>query len=284
MKLLRYGPSGEEKPGMLDGESRIRDLSGHLPDLRGEALSPDRLRWLAELDPRSLPLVDGSPRLGPPVGGIGKILAIGLNYRDHAAETGATPGKEPLVFSKATTALTGPDDPIIIPRGSEKTDWEVELAVVIGTKAQYVDELHALDHVAGYAVMNDVSERSFQKDRGGQFIKGKSADTFAPIGPWLVTKDEVPDPRALTLWLDVNGRRRQSGKTSDMIFSVAFLISHLSAFMTLLPGDVISTGTPAGVGAGCKPPEFLKPGDVVELGIDGIGRQRHDVVAYAPRP
>jgi 2-keto-4-pentenoate hydratase/2-oxohepta-3-ene-1,7-dioic acid hydratase in catechol pathway len=284
MKLLRYGPAGRERPGVVDEQGRIRDLSAHIPDLRGEELHPDRLRRLAALDFAALPLVDGSPRLGPPVAGIGKILGIGLNYRDHAAETGATPGKEPLVFTKAITALSGPNDPIMIPRGSEKTDWEVELAVVIGVRAQYVDEAQALDCVAGYTAINDVSERSFQKERGGQFIKGKSADSFAPIGPWLVTRDEVPDPQALTLWLDVNGRRRQSGKTSDMIFPVAFLISHLTQFMTLLPGDVIATGTPAGVGAGCKPPEFLKPGDVVELGIDGVGRQRQDVVAYAPRP
>ena len=232
---------------------------------------------------RSLPLVEGSPRLGPPVAGIGKILGIGLNYRSHAEETGATPGAEPLVFSKAITALNGPNDSIMIPRYSVKTDWEVELAVVIGAMARYVEERNALDYLAGYAVINDVSERSFQKERGGQFIKGKSADTFAPLGPWLVTKDEVPDPQALSLWLDVNGRRRQTGNTSDMIFSVAYLISHLSQFMTLLPGDVIATGTPAGVGAGCKPPEFMKPGDVIELGVDGLGRQRQEVVNYAPR-
>jgi 2-keto-4-pentenoate hydratase/2-oxohepta-3-ene-1,7-dioic acid hydratase in catechol pathway len=245
-------------------------------------LDPDRLRQLASLDRQSLPPVEGSPRLGPPVAGIGKILGIGLNYRSHAEETGATPGSEPLVFAKAITALSGPNDPIVIPRDSVKTDWEVELAAVIGAKAQYVQQQHALDHVAGYAVINDVSERSFQKERGGEFIKGKSADSFAPIGPWLVTKDEIPDPQALTLWLDVNGRRRQSGNTSDMIFPVAFLVSHLSQFMTLLPGDVIATGTPAGVGAGCKPPEFLKPGDIVELGVEGLGRQRQEVIACEP--
>jgi 2-keto-4-pentenoate hydratase/2-oxohepta-3-ene-1,7-dioic acid hydratase in catechol pathway len=282
MKLLRYGPAGQERPGLLDDQGRIRDLSGHVPDLRGEVLDPERLRQLAALDRRSLPPVEGSPRLGPPVAGIGKILGIGLNYRSHAEETGATPGSEPLVFAKAVTALSGPNDPIVIPRDSMKTDWEVELAVVIGAEARYVQQQHALDHVAGYAVINDVSERSFQKERGGEFIKGKSADSFAPIGPWLVTKDEIPDPQALTLWLDVNGRRRQSGNTSDMIFPVAFLVSHLSQFMTLLPGDVIATGTPAGVGAGCKPPEFLKPGDIVELGVEGLGRQRQEVIAYAP--
>lgn len=283
MKLLRYGPAGQERPGILDDHGRLRDLSGHIPDLAGEVLNLDRLRALTTLDRGSLPLVEGSLRLGPPVAGIGKILGIGLNYRSHAEETGATPGAEPLVFSKAITALNGPNDSIMIPRGSIKTDWEVELAVVIGAMAGYVDERNALDYVAGYAVINDVSERSFQKERGGQFIKGKSADTFAPIGPWLVTKDEVPDPQALSLWLDVNGRRRQTGNTSDMIFSVAYLISHLSQFMTLLPGDIIATGTPAGVGAGCEPPEFLKPGDVVELGVEGLGRQRQEVIAYAPR-
>lgn len=283
MKLLRYGPAGQERPGILDDHGRLRDLSGHIPDLGGEVLNPDRLRALTALDVRSLPLVEGSPRLGPPVAGIGKILGIGLNYRSHAEETGAKPGAEPLVFSKAITALNGPSDTIMIPRDSVKTDWEVELAVVIGATARYVEERNAIDYVAGYAVINDVSERSFQKERGGEFIKGKSADTFAPIGPWLVTKDEVPDPQALSLWLDVNGRRRQTGNTSDMIFSVAYLISHLSQFMTLLPGDIIATGTPAGVGAGCKPPEFLKPGDVIELGVEGLGRQRQEVIAYAPR-
>jgi 2,4-didehydro-3-deoxy-L-rhamnonate hydrolase len=283
MKLLRYGPAGQERPGFLDDHGCVRDLSGHVPDLRGDGLSPDRLRALTALDVRSLPLVEGSPRLGPPIAGIGKILGIGLNYRSHAEETGATPGAEPLVFSKAITALNGPNDTIMIPRDSVKTDWEVELAVVIGATARYVEQRNAIDHVAGYAVINDVSERSFQKERGGEFIKGKSADTFAPIGPWLVTKDEVPDPQALSLWLDVNGRRRQTGNTSDMIFSVAYLISHLSQFMTLLPGDIIATGTPAGVGAGCKPPEFLKPGDVIELGMEGLGRQRQEVIAYAAR-
>ncbi len=280
MKLLRWGPAGRERPGMLDGNGDIRDLSPHVADLRGDILDFERLRRLAGLDPVTLPLVEGPVRLGPPVAGIGKILGIGLNYRSHAEETGATPGSEPLLFSKAITALSGPNDPIVIPRGSVKTDWEVELAVIIGTRARYVDEAKALDHVAGYAVINDVSERSFQKERGGQFVKGKSADSFAPIGPWLVTRDEVADPQRLDLWLDVNGKRRQTGNTSDMIFPVAFLISHLSQFMTLMPGDVIATGTPSGVGAGCKPPEFLKQGDVVELGVAGLGRQRQEVVAW----
>ena len=281
MKLLRWGVAGEERPGILDGQGRIRDLSDHVPDLRGECLDPERLRRLAAIDPTTLPLIEGTPRLGPPVSGIGNILGIGLNYRSHAEETGATPGAEPLVFSKAVTALSGPSDPIVIPRNATKTDWEVELAVIIGVRARYVDEHRAFDHIAGYAVINDVSERSFQKERGGQFVKGKSSDSFAPIGPWLVTGDEVPDPQHLNLWLDVNGQRRQTGNTADMIFPVAFLISHLSQFMTLMPGDVIATGTPSGVGAGCKPPEFLKPGDVVELGVEGLGRQRQDVVGWS---
>jgi 2-keto-4-pentenoate hydratase/2-oxohepta-3-ene-1,7-dioic acid hydratase in catechol pathway len=281
MKLLRYGAPGREKPGALDENGQIRDLSSHVPDLRGEVLHPDRLRHLSQLDLETLPIVDNTPRFGPPVAGIGKILGIGLNYRDHALETGATPGSEPLVFSKAITALSGPNDPVVIPRGSLKTDWEVELAVVIGAEVRYVEESRALDYIAGYAVINDISERSFQKERGGQFVKGKSADTFAPLGPWLVTRDEVPDPQSLGLWLDVNGRRRQTGNTGDMIFPVAFLVSHLSQFMTLLPGDIICTGTPAGVGAGCKPPEFLRPGDIMELGVEGLGRQRQHVVADA---
>ena len=284
MKLLRYGPAGQERPGLLDDQGRLRDLSGQIPDLQGDVLSPERLRQLASLPAESLPLVQGSPRLGVPVAGIGKILGIGLNYRKHAEEIGANPGAEPLVFAKSVTALNGPNDPVMIPRTSVKTDWEVELAVIIGAKAQYVDETHAFDYVAGYAIINDVSERSFQKERGGEFIKGKSADTFAPLGPWLVTKDEIADPQNLNLWLEVNGQQRQNANTSDMIFPVAFLVSHLSQFMTLLPGDVICTGTPSGVGAGCKPPQFLKAGDVMELGVEGLGRQRQDVLAYAAKP
>lgn len=282
MKLLRYGPHGQEKPGLLDEAGHIRDLSDHVVDIGGDVLGPDRLAHLATLDPASLPFVDGSPRLGPPVAGIGKILAIGLNYRLHAEETGGKPRSEPMLFSKAITALNGPNDPVMIPRGSEKTDWEVELAVVIGSKAQYVDEDRALEHVAGYTVINDVSERSFQKERGGQFIKGKSCDTFAPLGPWLVTRDEVPDPQNLYLHLDLNGQRRQNGNTRDMIFGVVHLVSHLSQFMTLMPGDIIATGTPDGVGLGCKPPVFLKPGDVMEASVEGLGQQRQDVIAYAP--
>jgi 2-keto-4-pentenoate hydratase/2-oxohepta-3-ene-1,7-dioic acid hydratase in catechol pathway len=281
MKLLRYGPHGHERPGLLDENGHIRDLSDHVLDLSGDVLGPDRLNQLASLDPSSLPIVEGKPRLGPPVAGIGKILAIGLNYQMHAEETGGKPRSEPMLFSKAITALSGPNDPIMIPRGSEKTDWEIELAVIIGAKAQYVDEDRALDHVAGYAVINDVSERSFQRERGGQFIKGKSCDTFAPLGPWLVTKDEIPDPQNLSLRLDLNGRRRQDGNTRDMIFGVVYLVSHLSQFMTLMPGDVIATGTPAGVGLGCDPPEFLKAGDVLELSVEGLGQQRQEVIAYA---
>lgn len=280
MKLLRYGAKGEERPGLIDGDGHIRDLSRHVPDIRGEVLAPERLRRLADLDPASLPLVEGAPRLGPPVAGVGKILGVGLNYRAHAAETGATPGAEPLIFSKAVTALSGPSDPIIIPRNSTKTDWEVEVAVIIGLRAQYVDQARAMDHVAGYAVINDVSERAFQKERGGQFVKGKSHDSFAPLGPWLVTKEEIPDPQDLDLWLTVNGVRRQNGNSRDMIFPVSFLVSYLSQFMTLMPGDVIATGTPDGVGAGLKPPQFLKAGDVVELGVEGLGQQHHAVVDY----
>ncbi len=282
MKLLRYGPYGQEKPGLLDDDGRIRDLSDHVVDLSGDVLGPDRLAQLSSLDPASLPIVEGSPRLGPPVAGIGKILAIGLNYRLHAEETGGKPRSEPMLFSKAITALNGPNDPVMIPRGSEKTDWEVELAVIIGSKAQYVDEDRALEYVAGFTVINDVSERSFQKERGGQFIKGKSCDTFAPLGPWLVTRDEVADPQNLGLRLDLNGQNRQNGNTRDMIFGVVYLVSHLSQFMTLMPGDVIATGTPDGVGLGCKPPVFLKPGDVMEVSVEGLGQQRQDVVAYAP--
>jgi len=282
MKLLRYGPPGAERPGMLDEAGHLRDLSDHVSDIEGDVLSPERLAALATLNAAELPPVDGSPRLGPPVAGIGKILAIGLNYRAHAEETGSKPRTEPMVFSKAITALSGPNDPIMMPQGSTQTDWEVELAVIIGTKAQYVEEARALEFVAGYAVINDVSERSFQRERGGQFVKGKSADTFAPIGPWLVTRDEVADPQNLDLWLDRNGDRRQTGNTSDMIFGVTFLISHLSQFMTLMPGDVIATGTPAGVGLGCDPPDFLRAGDVVELGVAGLGQQRQEVIAWRP--
>ncbi|HMS93661.1 MAG: fumarylacetoacetate hydrolase family protein [Tabrizicola sp.] len=277
MKLLRYGPPGQEKPGLLDVSGRIRDLSAHIADLGGAALTDlDRLK---SIDPESLPLVPGNPRLGPCVGGIGKFICIGLNYADHAAEAGLKVPPEPIIFLKATSAISGPDDPILIPRGSEKTDWEVELAVVIGKPGKYIAEAQALSHIAGYCVANDVSERSFQTERSGQWTKGKSCDSFGPIGPWLVTADEVPDPQNLPMWLKVNGETMQNGSTATMVYGAVFLVSYLSQFFTLLPGDVISTGTPPGVGMGFKPPRYLKPGDVVELGIDGLGSQRQVCVA-----
>ncbi len=281
MKLLRYGPKGHEKPGLLDGQGRIRDLGDHVPDIDGPVLAPDRLASLERLDPETLPLVEGTPRLGPPVTGVGKIIAIGLNYAGHAAETGADLPGEPLIFSKAVTSLSGPCDPVMLPKGSTHTDWEVELALVVGRRAQYVSEEDALDFVAGYAVMEDVSERDYQKNRGGQWTKGKSFDGFGPLGPWLVTRDEITDPQSLNLRLDVNFQRRQDANTKDMIFTVPFLVAYISQFMTLMPGDVITTGTPPGVGAGCAPPEFLKPGDVMRLGIEGLGEQTHSVLAWA---
>ncbi len=277
MKLLRYGPRGAEKPGLLDGEGRIRDLSGIIGDLAGEVLVD--LGRIAALDPETLPPVEGNPRLGPCVGGTGKFMCIGLNYADHAAESGLKVPAEPVLFLKANSAICGPDDPIIIPRGSVKTDWEVELGVVIGRPAKYVTEAEALSHVAGYCVINDVSERSFQAERAGQWTKGKSCDNFGQTGPWLVTPDEVPDPQALDMWLKVDGETMQEGSTRTMVYGVAFLISYLSQFFTLHPGDIISTGTPPGVGMGKKPPRFLKPGEVVELGIAGLGRQRQVCVA-----
>ena len=280
MKLLRYGPAGNEKPGMLAADGTLRDLSRVLGDIDGKALSPDSLARLKKLDPRDLPAVAGQPRLGPPVAGIGKIVAIGLNYSDHAAETGAKPPTEPIVFYKATTSITGPDDVVIIPRGSEKTDWEVELAVVIGRTARYVAVHDALAHVAGYLICNDVSERAYQLERGGTWDKGKGCDSFAPLGPWLVTTDEIPDPQVLDMWLDVNGERMQTGNTRTMIFAVDHLVSYVSHFMTLLPGDVITTGTPPGVGMGKKPPRFLKPGDKMRLGIAGLGEQQQTCVAW----
>lgn len=279
MKLLRHGPQGAEKPGMLDSTGTIRDLSSVLDDVNGEALSPDALAKLAALDPATLPAVDSATRLGPCVADAGKFVAIGLNYSDHAAESGLEVPPEPVVFMKATSSICGPNDNVEIPRGSEKTDWEVELGVVIGSTAKYVSEADALKHVAGYCVINDVSERGFQIERSGQWVKGKSADTFGPLGPWLVTKDEVPDPQALSMWLDVNGERQQTGNTNTMVYGVAFVVSYLSQFMTLHPGDIITTGTPPGVGMGQKPPRYLKPGDVVSLGIEGLGDQRQDVVA-----
>ncbi len=278
MKLLRYGPVGQEKPGLLDSEGRIRDLSAQVPDIAGAALSPEGLDALRALDPESLPLVEGDPRLGPCVTGTGKFICIGLNYSDHAAETGATVPPEPIIFMKATSAITGPNDVIEIPRGSLKTDWEVELGVVIGKTAKYVSEEDAMEHVAGYCVINDVSERAFQTEHHGQWTKGKSADSFGPTGPWLVTRDEVADPQALPMWLEVNGHRYQNGSTATMVYGVRFLVSYLSRFMSLRPGDIISTGTPPGVGMGQKPPTYLKAGDVVSLGIDGLGSQRQTTV------
>jgi 2-keto-4-pentenoate hydratase/2-oxohepta-3-ene-1,7-dioic acid hydratase in catechol pathway len=279
MKLLRYGPAGQEKPGMLDRQGKIRDLSAKIPDITGVQLSPKALDDLRRIDPESLPLVPGAPRIGPCVGGISKLVCVGLNYSDHAAETGAPVPTEPILFMKATTAICGPNDEVIMPRGSKKSDWEVELGIVIGTKASYVPKERSLDHVAGYCIVNDVSEREFQMERLGQWTKGKSADTFAPIGPWMVSKDEVADPQSLDLYLDVNGERRQRGNTRTMIFGVQHLVSYISQFMTLLPGDVIPTGTPPGVGLGMKPPVFLKPGDVMRLGISGLGEQIQKVVA-----
>jgi 2-keto-4-pentenoate hydratase/2-oxohepta-3-ene-1,7-dioic acid hydratase in catechol pathway len=278
MKLLRYGPVGQEKPGLLDARGQIRDLSQHVRDIAGDALLPEGLARIAALDPDKLPVVTGSPRLGACVAGTGKFICIGLNYSDHAAETGAAVPTEPIIFMKATSAIVGPNDRVEIPRGSVKTDWEVELGVVIGKTAKYVSEADALAHVAGYCVINDLSEREFQLERQGQWTKGKSADTFGPTGPWLVTRDEVPDPQHLPMWLQVNGQQRQKGSTATMIFGVAKLVSYLSQFMSLQPGDIISTGTPPGVGLGMKPPVYLKPGDVVTLGIEGLGQQRQDVV------
>ena len=279
MKLLRHGPSGAEKPGLLHSDGTIRDLSGLVPDICGAVLSDAGITMLRGIDPASLPVVAADTRLGPCVAGTGKFICIGLNYADHAAESGHAVPPEPVVFMKATSAICGPNDPIIIPRTSQKTDWEVELAVIIGTKAKYVSEDQALAHVAGYAVANDVSERSFQTERAGQWTKGKSCDNFGQLGPWLVTRDEVADPQALPMWLTVNGAKMQDGSTTTMVYGVAHLVSYLSQFMTLHPGDVISTGTPPGVGMGMKPPRFLKAGDVVELGIAGLGQQRQDVIA-----
>ncbi|HWK45852.1 MAG TPA: fumarylacetoacetate hydrolase family protein [Stellaceae bacterium] len=280
MKLLRYGPVGQEKPGLLDKAGRIRDLSGIVPDIDGAVLAPARLAELAKLDPDSLPTVGGTPRIGPCVGSISKLVCVGLNYSDHAAETGAQIPSEPILFMKATTCIVGPNDAVMLPRGGDKTDWEVELGIVIGTRASYVPIEHSFDYVAGYCVVNDVSERAFQIERQGQWTKGKSADTFGPVGPWMVTRDEIPDPQALDMFLDVSGTRRQTGNTRTMIYGVQHLVSYISHFMTLLPGDVISTGTPPGVGMGMKPPQFLKAGDVMHLGIAGLGEQTQKVVPF----
>lgn len=279
MKLLRYGSRGNEQPGILDSAGNIRSLAGIVDDVGGDALSRDSLARLGALDIEQLPLLEKEVRLGPCVAGVGKIMCIGQNYADHVAETGGEIPAEPKLFMKATSAITGPYDEVIIPRGSQQTDWEVELAIVIGETAKYVSEAEALDYVAGYCVMNDISERSFQKERSGQWTKGKSCDTFAPLGPWLVTRDEVVDPQHLKLWQDVDGRRCQDSSTREMIFGVPKLISYLSEFMSLQPGDIISTGTPPGVGLGQKPPTFLRPGQTLRLGVEGLGEQLLRTVA-----
>ncbi len=285
MKLLRYGPVGQEKPGLLDAQGRVRDLSGVVPDVAGNVLLPAQLAALRALDPASLPLVPGTPqqdlRLGPCVGQVGKFICIGLNYADHAAEAGMAVPPEPVVFGKWTSAICGPDDAVQIPRGSVKTDWEVELGVVIGQGGRYIDEAHAMAHVAGYCVVNDVSEREYQLERAGTWDKGKGCDTFGPIGPWLVTADEVPHPQALKLWMELDGHRYQNGSTATMVYGVAFLVSYLSRFMSLQPGDIISTGTPPGVGMGQKPSVFLRAGQTMRLGVEGLGVQTQAVVAAA---
>ncbi|MBP3983525.1 fumarylacetoacetate hydrolase family protein [Pseudoxanthomonas helianthi] len=278
MKLLRYGPKGQEKPGMLDAEGRIRDLSGAIADLAGDALSPESLARLRKLDPAALPLVEGTPRIGACVGDVGKFICIGLNYADHAAETGVAIPAEPVIFNKWTSAVCGPDDDVEIPRGSLKTDWEVELGVVIGKPGRYIDEADAMDHVAGYFVVNDVSERAFQLEGTGTWDKGKGCDTFGPIGPWLVTADEIADPHALRIWLEVDGHRYQDSNTNQMVYRIPHLVSYLSRFMSLQAGDVISTGTPPGVGLGLKPPVYLRAGQKMRLGIDGLGEQNQRTV------
>jgi 2-keto-4-pentenoate hydratase/2-oxohepta-3-ene-1,7-dioic acid hydratase in catechol pathway len=284
MKLLRYGPPGAEKPGLLDPQGRVRDLSAKIPDLSAEHLAPSHLEAIRAGGVEGLPVVGGPLRIGTPYRGVGKFIAVGLNYRDHAAESGLPVPSEPVIFTKATSCIVGPDDDIMLPLNSVKTDWEVELGVVIGTTARYVTEEQALDHVAGYCVVNDVSEREYQIERGGTWDKGKGCDTFGPVGPYLVTGDEVGDPQSLAMWLDVNGQRRQTGSTRTMIFPVRTLVSYISRFMTLYPGDLITTGTPPGVGMGIKPaPVYLKAGDIVELGIDKLGKQRQHVVPYTRR-
>ncbi|GGG26889.1 fumarylacetoacetate hydrolase family protein [Chelatococcus composti] len=280
MKLVRYGNPGAEKPGIVDAEGTIRDISGIVPDLAGKALTKASLARIAAVDPKTLPAVPAGTRLGPCVGNVRNFIAVGLNYADHAAETNSPIPSEPILFNKAPSCIVGPNDDIVVPRGSEKTDWEVELAVVIGEEASYVEEKDALNYVAGYCVCNDVSERAYQLERGGQWAKGKGCPTFGPLGPWLVTTDEIKDVQNLSMWLDVNGERMQDGSTKTMIFSVPYLVSYISQFMKLEPGDVITTGTPPGVGMGMKPPRFLKGGEVVELGIEGLGTQRQQVRAY----
>jgi 2-keto-4-pentenoate hydratase/2-oxohepta-3-ene-1,7-dioic acid hydratase in catechol pathway len=278
MKLLRYGPKGKEKPGLLDSEGRIRDLSGLIDDVTGETISPKSLARIKKAKPESLPLVRGKPRIGACIANPQKFIAIGLNYSDHAAESGLQVPPEPVVFTKQVSCLSGPFDDVTIPPKSKKSDWEVELGVIIGTKAKNIAKRDALKHVAGYCTINDLSEREFQAERAGQWTKGKSYDTFGPVGPWLVTADEVADPQKLGMWLDLNGKRVQNGSTATMVFGVAHIVAYLSQFFTLLPGDIITTGTPPGVGMGMKPQRFLKPGDVMRLGIDGLGEQEQKVV------
>jgi len=277
MKLLRYGPKGQERPGLLGPDGALRDLSEVVDDIAGDALSPASLLRLQLLDPEALPVVREPVRFGPCVGQVGKMICVGLNYADHAEESGMPVPPEPVLFAKATSAISGPFDDVILPRGASKTDWEVELAIVIGTEARYVAEANAMDHVAGYCIVNDVSERAFQIERAGQWLKGKSADSFAPMGPWLVTRDEIPDPGELDMWLDVDGIRRQAGSTRTMVFGVRHLVHYISQFMSLQPGDVIPTGTPPGVGMGRKPPVYLRPGQEMRLGIEGLGEQRQTV-------
>ena len=279
MKLARYGPPGQERPALVGRDGRLRDLSTHVQDISGATIGEEALDRLRAIDPDTLALVDGNPRIGPCIADVGKFLCIGLNYSDHAAETGAVVPPEPVLFTKATSAIIGPNDDVRIPRGSVKTDWEVELGLVIGTAAKYVSEREAPRHIAGYCVINDISEREYQLERHGTWDKGKGCDTFGPIGPWLVTPDELAEPGNLPMWLEVNGHRYQDGSTATMVYKPAFLVSYLSQFMTLHPGDVISTGTPPGVGMGQKPPVFLKPGDIMRLGIEGLGEQRQKVLA-----
>ena len=280
MKLLRVGPVGKEKPALLASDGSLRDLSGHIPDLVAAQLSDAALAKIAKINPEKLPKFRGKPRIACPIANVGKFIAIGLNFSDHAKETGAPIPKEPIIFTKATSCIQGPNDPVMLPKGSKKSDWEVELGVVIGTKASYVTQKDALQYVAGYVLINDVSEREYQMERGGTWDKGKGCDTFGPIGPWLVTRDEIDNPQRLDMWLDLNGQRMQTGNTKTMIFSVAKLVSYVSQFMTLYPGDIITTGTPPGVGLGHKPPIFLKKGDVMTLGIEGLGEQRQEVINW----
>ena len=280
MKLVRYGNPGKEKPGLIDGSGKLRDLSEVVADIDGSTLDPRTLSRIAKIKPESLPAVRGAPRIGPCVGRVGNFVAVGLNYADHAAESGMAVPKEPVLFTKAPSCVAGPNDDVAIPKGSTKTDWEVELAIVIGSRASYVSEQQALAHIAGYCICNDVSEREYQHERSGQWVKGKSCPTFGPLGPWLVTPDEIEDVQALNMWLDVDGERMQTGSTATMVFGVKTLVSYISQFMMLEPGDVITTGTPPGVGAGMKPPRFLKPGDTMTLGVDGLGQQTQHVVAW----